>query len=145
MWEKILSRRAMYSGNIPERSLEYFRYQDGESKAPCCLTNIMARAKDWIKFNLSVPCKWKYPNSANTFKKKSLSGNIFFCSFSGKNSFACIYSNGESMMGGENRLRWSPLIWLQKGEAKRAKIFERMKCYCGFLWAPTAKLHIDFD
>ena len=95
----------MYSGNIPERSLEYFPYQDGESKAPCCLTNIMARAKDWIKFNLSVPCKWKYPDSANNLKNKSLNGNNFFCSFSGKNSFACMYSNGESMMGVENRFR----------------------------------------
>ena len=76
-------------------------------------------------------------------KKKSLTGNIFFCSFSGKNSFACMYSNGEYTMVVEKILRWSPLIWLQKGEVKRGKIFEEMKCYCGFLQAPTAKLHFD--
>ena len=103
----------------------------------------MARAKDWIKFNLSVPCRWKYPDSANTLKNKSLNGNNFFCSFSGKNSFACMYSNGEYTMDVEKILRWSPLIWLQKGEVKKGKIFEEMKCYCGFLQAPTAKLHFD--
>ena len=30
-----------------------FSLSKGESKFPCCLTNIMARAKDWIK--LKVP------------------------------------------------------------------------------------------
>ena len=54
-----------------------------------------------------------------------------------------MYSNGEYMMDVEKILRWSPLIWLQKGEVKKGKIFEEMKCYCGFLQAPPAKLHFD--